>query len=610
MLSATPPPHEAPGRLPGNARSIDANDPLSIVRSALGAEEQVIRVSDSDTRETYDVTLSRTMPYASPRVTPKYDDNAPAPVMLTPPPTRRRRLRWMRSLDDARTAASPTPPTAVPPSATLASSSAQSSPSPAGSTSTPMSYPYTPLPPLANVQRMLGPRRTHQAPAPPLLVPRETGGSSSELTFDEEMAENADALRRSWRVKEHRSKMPLALKGHLIGEDHVNYVLMYHMLTGIRIAVSRNEARPRTQLTPADFTAKYKFTFDIIGNELRPSSNYDFKFKDYAPGVFCELRRHFGLDAGDYLLSLAAKYILTELGSPGKSGSFFYFSHDYRFIIKTIRSDEHRLFMRFLPAYYEHVRGNPHTLLSQFYGLHRVKLPGRRKIHFVIMNNLFPSHRDVHEVYDLKGSTVSREQLSAKPSAVLKDMNWLQRDRYVELGPQKRAQFERQLRADVSLLQRLQLMDYSLLIGLHDLSYGPSTSPINKSTPMLRRPSILVSPVDDKEADASSTQLQFSRNHPHQTSLQDMQGKRAEQQRSLFYQDEGGFRATDEHDQPLGLVYYFGIIDLFTRFDARKRSEHIWKALWHDRHAISPVPPVEYGERFIRFLLRKKPSST
>ena len=72
MLSATPPPHEAPDRMPGNARSIDANDPLSIVRSALGAEEQVIRVSDSDTRETYDVTLSRTMPYASPRVTPKY----------------------------------------------------------------------------------------------------------------------------------------------------------------------------------------------------------------------------------------------------------------------------------------------------------------------------------------------------------------------------------------------------------------------------------------------------------------------------------------------------------------------------------------------------------
>lgn len=28
------------------------------------------------------------------------------------------------------------------------------------------------------------------------------------------------------------------LVGNLIGEDHVNYVLMYNMLTGIRIAVS------------------------------------------------------------------------------------------------------------------------------------------------------------------------------------------------------------------------------------------------------------------------------------------------------------------------------------------------------------------------------------
>jgi 1-phosphatidylinositol-4-phosphate 5-kinase len=29
------------------------------------------------------------------------------------------------------------------------------------------------------------------------------------------------------------------LVGNLIGEDHVNYVLMYNMLTGIRIAVSK-----------------------------------------------------------------------------------------------------------------------------------------------------------------------------------------------------------------------------------------------------------------------------------------------------------------------------------------------------------------------------------
>ena len=118
--------------------------------------------------------------------------------------------------------------------------------------------------------------------------------------------------------------------------------------------------------------------------------------------MFRELREYFYLDPSDYLISLTAKYILSELGSPGKSGSFFYFSRDYRFIIKTIRHSEHKFLRSILKDYHEHVKKNPHTLLSRFYGLHRVKLPRGKKIHFVIMNNLFPPHRDIHETYDLK----------------------------------------------------------------------------------------------------------------------------------------------------------------------------------------------------------------
>lgn len=139
-----------------------------------------------------------------------------------------------------------------------------------------------------------------------------------------------------------------------------------------------------------------------VGNELTPSARYDFKFKDYAPWVFRELRAHFHLDPADYLLSLTSKYILSELGSPGKSGSFFYFSRDYRFIIKTISHTEHKFLRRILKEYHTHVLENPNTLISRFYGLHRVKLPHGRKIHFVIMNNLFPPHRDIHETFDLK----------------------------------------------------------------------------------------------------------------------------------------------------------------------------------------------------------------
>ena len=214
-----------------------------------------------------------------------------------------------------------------------------------------------------------------------------------------------------------------------------------------------------------------------VGNELTPSAKYDFKFKDYAPWVFRELREdYFGLDPADYLLSLTSKYILSELGSPGKSGSFFYFSRDYRFIIKTIHHAEHKFLRSVLKQYHTHVRNNPHTLLSRFYGLHRVKLPHGRKIHFVIMNNLFPPHKDVHETYDLKGSTIGREYPEEKaaknPRATLKDLNWINRGKSLELGPEKRALLTEQLRRDSELLKQLNVMDYSLLVGIHNMKRG------------------------------------------------------------------------------------------------------------------------------------------
>ena len=230
-------------------------------------------------------------------------------------------------------------------------------------------------------------------------------------------------------------------------------------------------------LTNDDFQAQHKYSFDIIGNELTPSAKYDFKFKDYAPWVFRSLREDlFHLDPADYLLSLTAKYILSELGSPGKSGSFFYFSRDYRFIIKTIHHSEHAFLLRILPTYYEHVKANPHTLLSRFYGLHRVKLPRGRKIHFVIMNNIFPPHRDIHETYDLKGSTVGREYPEDKaeknPRAVLKDLNWINRGKTLELGPEKRAYLSVQLERDAEFLKKVNVMDYSLLVGIHNMRRG------------------------------------------------------------------------------------------------------------------------------------------
>lgn len=105
-----------------------------------------------------------------------------------------------------------------------------------------------------------------------------------------------------------------------------------------------------------------------------------------------------------------------------------------------------------------------------------MKLPRGKKIHFVIMNNLFPPHKDVHETYDLKGSTVGREypeeKLRANPRAVQKDLNWINHGNILEIGPEKRALLTEQIRRDSGLLKKLHVMDYSLLVGIHHMSRG------------------------------------------------------------------------------------------------------------------------------------------
>ncbi|GAA5989510.1 hypothetical protein JCM10908_000510 [Rhodotorula pacifica] len=401
------------------------------------------------------------------------------------------------------------------------------------------------------------------------------------------------------------------LVGNLIGQDHANYVLMYNMLTGIRIGVSRCQAKAKRPLTDADYTARHKFSFDIVGNELTPSVKYDFKFKDYAPWVFRELREYFYLDPSDYLISLTAKYILSELGSPGKSGSFFYFSRDYRFIIKTIRHSEHKFLRSILKEYHEHVKKNPHTLLSRFYGLHRVKLPRGKKIHFVIMNNLFPPHRDIHETYDLKGSAIGRlypeEKAQQNPHATLKDLNWVQRQRQFWLGPEKKVLFEEQLRRDTELLQRLGIMDYSLLTGIHNLFKGNSEGLREDKLTVFQPDAVKVSRKATqvkRDADASALRKAVQRSDP-----QALGGKHelpetdsSERRLFIFYQDEGGMRATGDQNEELGVIYYLGIIDILTPFTLVKRLEHFFKGMKHNKHMISAVPPREYGDRFLAFI--------
>lgn len=281
-------------------------------------------------------------------------------------------------------------------------------------------------------------------------------------------------------------------------------------------------------------------------------------------------------------MSLTSKYILSELGSPGKSGSFFYFSRDYKYIIKTIHHAEHKLLRKILREYYNHTEQNPDTLLSQFYGLHRVKIPYGRKIHFVVMNNLFPPHRDIHQTFDLKGSTIGRdfdeENLEHNPRATLKDLNWLRRDYHFELGPEKKQAFLDQIKKDVALLQRLKIMDYSLLVGIHDLTKGneenlrdttlqvfqPGGESDAEPQPntLHRTPSKLETAKKAKELRQSLRREKPVRMDRSTSSLPDEMVE--ERKDSRFYGDDGGVRASHEDGRPGEKIYYLGVIDCLT----------------------------------------------
>jgi 1-phosphatidylinositol-4-phosphate 5-kinase len=213
-----------------------------------------------------------------------------------------------------------------------------------------------------------------------------------------------------------------------------------------------------------------------------------------------------------------------------------------------------------------------------------VKVPYGRKIHFVVMNNLFPPHRDIHRTFDLKGSTIGRDfkedDLEGNPRATLKDLNWLRRDMHLEFGPIKKRMFIEQMQRDVQILQRLKIMDYSLLIGIHDLSRGNEENLRGKTLQVFQPggdssdanappPALVRTPSKLETARKAQELRQTLRNEkpvPMGQSMGMMPEEMTDSERRglLFYSDDGGFRATHENDLPGEEIYYLGIIDCLT----------------------------------------------
>lgn len=197
---------------------------------------------------------------------------------------------------------------------------------------------------------------------------------------------------------------------------------------------------------------------------------------EFAPDVFAFLR---GLDGIDHehikesLLPEKNRDSVFKAGeSQGKSGSFFFFSHDKNFIIKTMTQSDLDTFKKLFKRYFTHVNENPDSLLARIYGIYTVEMEDMDPVNLILMGNTKKTNdKYVEHVFDLKGSYINREVKgkNLKNTATLKDLNLLElkKQKFI-LRFKKRDRFSLNdtLIKDVELLQYHNIMDYSLLFAI------------------------------------------------------------------------------------------------------------------------------------------------
>ncbi|KAK8467780.1 hypothetical protein PHAVU_007G152000 [Phaseolus vulgaris] len=275
----------------------------------------------------------------------------------------------------------------------------------------------------------------------------------------------------SRRAKQLQKKLAKEIKrpGEAIIKGHRSYDLMLSLQLGIRYTVGKITPIQRREVRASDFGPRASFwmNFPKEGSQLTPPHQSEgFKWKDYCPMVFRNLRELFKIDAADYMMSICGNDALRELSSPGKSGSVFFLSQDDRFMIKTLRRSEVKVLLRMLPDYHHHVKTYDNTLVTKFFGLHRIIPSSGQKFRFVVMGNMFCTELRIHRRYDLKGSSCGRssDKIEIDENTTLKDLD-LNYCFYLE--PSWRESLLKQIEIDSKFLELQQIMDYSLLLGVH-----------------------------------------------------------------------------------------------------------------------------------------------
>jgi Ca2+-binding EF-hand superfamily protein len=387
----------------------------------------------------------------------------------------------------------------------------------------------------------------------------------SKKVVKRRQAFSLDMAKASPMEKEDFLNMPFHAQEEkgLIHFGNENVELVLNMMIGIRNSVNLiGGNRSLFPLETNDDAFKEINTFKYTHNTNEKEAQCI--FHDYAPKIFYNIRKLYGINNESYIKSLGPENFLgnliliknrslRELCSAGKSGSFFYYSYDSKFVLKTISVHEFEFFEQILQDYYNHIVKNPNSMLQRFFGMHTMYF-NDIKMHFVIMNNVFNTNVQVHYKYDLKGSTYQRMSRSKKEknydnydyAIPMKDLDFKERGEKIVLLKQERELISQELLNDSEFLASKNINDYSLLIGVHnpDCYNGNSNSKMN---------------LMEQLGNFDNKYNQISIGNMRNINIE-MNGDK-EFRKPFYEKHRGGVMSSDGKK-----IYFFGIIDIFTQY--------------------------------------------
>ncbi|TGZ71677.1 hypothetical protein CRM22_002510 [Opisthorchis felineus] len=415
------------------------------------------------------------------------------------------------------------------------------------------------------------------------------------------------------------------------------------LMWGINYSFSAlNHVKPRAMLLKDDFKAymKVKINNHLFNKENMPSR---FKFKEYCPIVFKALRARFGVNKLDYWDAFTGHQPLWD-SARGKSGSKFLVTYNRQFVAKTISSEEVEQMHNLLEDYYAYiVHCHGQTLLPQYLGLYRLTV-NDQETYILVMRNVFSPRLTIHRKYDLK----------AKPLPTLKDNDFLNEICKIYIGEEAKSKLLSRLESDVQFLQENNLMDYSLLIGIHEVDRASEAAASSDEAGGTDQDGA----VDDRTASAGdglgslTSQWHLRRLSTGRRSVDPcvvaLAGSQTGGYRSAGDEDdddEGGvfsdpgipipgaivsltppesppdtapfssfsvdqlhpsfeyYGITSSPDAPRPMVYFVAIIDLLTRYGMRKRTAQTYKTVKHGTSTeVGSVKPEMYGKRLLDFM--------